>query len=125
MPFAGIIWATIICVPLWLVVILAVKVGAIALETIVFVGLVLSALLLFLVLTLPGSIDRGQQNKQQLKQATRFRSKTIGKRQLQLINNGGGRSETDRRKFDCTNFVLEKRSGRDRRKRPDRRAAKM
>ena len=59
MPFAGFIWGTIICVPFWLIVILFVKTGIIAMETIIFVGLVLSGLLLFLILTSPQKYKTG------------------------------------------------------------------
>ena len=47
MPFSGIIWATIICIPFWIIVILFVKIGIIAMETIILIGLVLSGLFLF------------------------------------------------------------------------------
>ena len=50
MAFRGFIWGTIICVPFWLIVILLVKPGDIAMETIISVGLALSGLLLFLIL---------------------------------------------------------------------------
>ncbi len=50
MPFRGIIWGTIISVPLWLVVILFVKAGGIAVGTIILAGLVLLGLGLILIL---------------------------------------------------------------------------
>ena len=56
MPFVGIIWGTIISIPLWLIAILLVKAGVIAMESIIFAGLVLWGLLLFLILPSPQNI---------------------------------------------------------------------
>ena len=49
---AGFIWATIICIPFWLIVILFIK-AVIAVKTLIFVGLALSALLVPLILIFP------------------------------------------------------------------------
>jgi hypothetical protein len=43
-------------------------------------------------------------------------------RELKMTDNGGTRSGTDRRKFQDTAYIPEKRSGRDRRKGFDRRS---
>ena len=43
-------------------------------------------------------------------------------KELKMTDNGGTRSGTDRRKFQYTAYIPEKRSGRDRRKRFDRRS---
>ncbi len=42
--------------------------------------------------------------------------------ELKMTDNGGTRSRTDRRKFQDTAYIPEKRSGRDRRKGFDRRS---
>ena len=47
----GIIWGAIICIPFWLFIIWLIKVGVITVETLFFVGLTLSGLLLFLILS--------------------------------------------------------------------------
>ena len=46
----GIIWGAIICIPFWLFIIWLIKIGVISLEILIFVGLNLSGLLLFLIL---------------------------------------------------------------------------
>jgi predicted PurR-regulated permease PerM len=51
--FAGIIWATIFCIPFWLIVIFFVKIGLVTLSTIILVVLALVGLILFLFLTDP------------------------------------------------------------------------
>ena len=43
-------------------------------------------------------------------------------RELKMTDNGGTRSRTDRRKFQYTAYIPERRSGRDRRKGFDRRS---
>ncbi len=62
MPGGGIIWGAIISVPFWLIVILLVKAGFIAMETIIFAGLVFPGLLLFLILTPSSKAKRDKQN---------------------------------------------------------------
>lgn len=47
----GIIWGTLICIPFWFIVILLIKAGVIAIKTLIFVDLALSAMTLFLILT--------------------------------------------------------------------------
>jgi hypothetical protein len=58
----GMIWGAIICIPFWLIVIWLIKVGVIALQTLIFVGLglALSGLLLFLILSLPLKAKKGK-----------------------------------------------------------------
>lgn len=46
----GVIWGAIICIPFWLFFIWLIKIGVLASETLIFVGLTLSAILLFLIL---------------------------------------------------------------------------
>ena len=46
----GIMWGAIICIPFWLFIIWLIKIGIIAVEILIFVGLTLSGLLLFLIL---------------------------------------------------------------------------
>ena len=53
MPLGGIIWGMIISIPFWVIVIFLIKAGVIAMETLIFVGLILSGLLLFLILATP------------------------------------------------------------------------
>ena len=43
-------------------------------------------------------------------------------KELKMTDNGGTRSETNRRKFQSIDYIPEKRSGRDRRKGFDRRS---
>jgi hypothetical protein len=59
---AGFIWATIICIPFWLIVILFIK-GVIAVKTLIFVGLALSALLVPLILIFPQKAKQDKQDK--------------------------------------------------------------
>ena len=49
MPFIGFVWATIICIPFWLIVILLVKIGLVSLSTIVLSVLAFWGLFLFLL----------------------------------------------------------------------------
>lgn len=44
------IWGAIISIPFWLFIIWLIKIGVIGIETLIFVGLTLSGLLLFLIL---------------------------------------------------------------------------
>ena len=50
MPGAAIIWAGIICIPFWLLVIWLIKTGVIAIQTLIFIGLGLTLSLLLLCL---------------------------------------------------------------------------
>ncbi len=122
MPFGGIIWASIICIPFWLIVILLVKTGVIAMETLIFVGLILPGLLLFLILTFPQNTKQDEQDYQLFNPATRVRSMYNVEKELKMTDNGGTRFGTDRRKFQYTTYIPEQRSGQDRRKRFDRRS---
>jgi hypothetical protein len=122
MLFGGIIWGTIICVPFWLTVILLVKAGVIAMETLIFVGLILSGLLLFLILTAPQNTKQDEQDTQLFSTATKVRPLYNMKMELKMVDNGGTRTGLDRRKFEYTAYIPEKRSGMDRRKEFDRRS---
>ena len=57
MKFRGFIWGMIICIPFWLIVILLVKSGIIAAETIIFAGLALLGMFLFLPSSLNTKIN--------------------------------------------------------------------
>ena len=122
MLFGGIIWGTIICVPFWLIVILLVKAGVIAMETLIFVGLILSGLLLFLILTAPQNTKQDEQDTQLFSTATKVRPLYNMKMELKMVDNGGTRTGLDRRKFEYTAYIPEKRSGMDRRNEFDRRS---
>ena len=121
MPFAGIIWGTIICIPFWLIVILFVKTGIIAMETIIFVGLILSGLLLFLILTSPRDLKHDEQDQQLFSPGTKVRPLCKMKMELKMADNGGTRTGIDRRSFAYTAYIPEQRSGVDRRRGFDRR----
>jgi hypothetical protein len=122
MLFGGIIWGTIICVPFWLTVILLVKAGVIAMETLIFVGLILSGLLLFLILTAPQNTKQDEQDTQLFSTAKKVRPLYNMKMELKMVDNGGTRIGLDRRKFEYTAYIPEKRSGMDRRNEFDRRS---
>jgi hypothetical protein len=47
----GIFWAACICIPFWLFIIWLIKAGFIAFQTLIFTGVILSAILLCLILT--------------------------------------------------------------------------
>jgi hypothetical protein len=121
MPLGGIIWGTIICIPFWLIVILFVKTGIIAMETIIFVGLIFSGLLLYLILSSCPNTQKDLQNQRLFYPATKVRPFYNMKLELKIADNGGTRIGIDRRKFHYTSHVPEKRSGIDRRKGFDRR----
>jgi hypothetical protein len=122
MLFGGIIWGTIICVPFWLTVILLVKAGVIAMETLIFVGLILSGLLLFLILTAPQNTKQDEQDTQLFSTAKKVRPLYNMKMELKMVDNGGTRTGLDRRKFEYTAYIPEKRPGMDRRNEFDRRS---
>ena len=122
MLFGGIIWGTIICAPFWLIVILLVKAGVIAMETLIFVGLILSGLLFFLILTSPQNTKQDEQDTQLFSTAKKVRPLHNMKMELKMVDNGGTRTGIDRRKFEYTAYIPEKRSGMDRRKEFDRRS---
>jgi hypothetical protein len=122
MSFRGIISATIICIPFWLIVILLIKAGVITMETIFFVGLVLSGLLLFFIFTSPQKTNQDEQDKQLFSPATEVRFMDNLKKVLKMTDHGGTRTGMDRRKFEYTAYIPEQRSGMDRRKGFDRRS---
>ena len=120
MSLAGIIWASIICIPFWLIVILLVT-GVIAMEFIIFVGLVLSVLILFFIFPSRLEINQDEQDNQLLIPAAKVRPLYNTKLELIINDNGGNRIGIDRRQFEYTAFIPERRSGTDRRKGFDRR----
>ena len=121
MAFRGFIWGTIICVPFWLIVILVVKAGVIAMKTIIFVGLALLGLLLFLILTSQKKSSQNGQDNKPFSLKTKPRPLYNMKMELKMADNGGTRLGIDRRKFHYTAYIPEKRTGMDRRKVFDRR----
>lgn len=121
MPIKGLIWGTTICIPFWLILIFLVKAGVIAMETIIFVGLILSVLLLVFILGSPTKTNRDEQDRQLFIPGTKVRPLYNMKMDLKMIDNGGNRTGIDRRIFEYSAYIPEKRSGRDRRKGFDRR----
>ena len=121
MPLGGIICGTIICIPFWFIVILLIKAGVIAMETLIFVGLILSGLLLLFILTTPQNNKQSEQANQLFSPAAKVRSTYKVVNELKMIDNGGNRLGIDRREFEYTAYIPEKRSGMDRRKEFDRR----
>ena len=63
MPFCGIVWSTIFCIPFWLIVILFIQARVTALEAVIFEGIALSVTVLFLVLFSPPKTERDKQYK--------------------------------------------------------------
>ena len=90
--------------------------------TILFVGLVLSGLLLFFILPSPQNTKQDEQDQQLFSPATKVRPFYNMKMEFKLADNGGTRIGIERRKFHYTAYIPEKRSGMDRRKRFDRRS---
>jgi hypothetical protein len=121
MPGGGIIWASIICIPFWLIVILLVKAGIITMETIIFVGLILSVMLLVLIFVLPQETNQDDQVNQLFIPATKAHHLFDMKMELKMNDNGGNRIGIDRRIFEYSAYIPEKRLGIDRRKGFDRR----
>ena len=117
MPLGGIIWGMMISIPFWVIVIFLIKAGVIAMETLFFVGLILSGLLLFLILTTPQNTKQSEQGKKLVSSLTKVRATDM----LYMVDNGGTRLGIDRRIFEYSAYIPERRSGRDRRKGFDRR----
>lgn len=117
MPLGGIIWGAIICIPFWLIVIFLFKAGVIAMETLIFVGLILSVLLLFFILTTPKNSKQLGQDKNLISPLAKGRAIYVP----HMVDNGGTRLGVDRRIFEYSEHIPERRSGRDRRKGFDRR----
>ena len=63
MPFSGIVWSTIFCIPFWLTVILFIQARATALEAVILEGIALSVPMLFLILFSPPKTEQGKQYK--------------------------------------------------------------
>jgi len=122
-PLGGIIWSMIICIPFWVVVIFLIKAGAIAMETLMFVGLILSVsgLLLFLILRTPQNLKKPEQSKKLISLSAEVRATYMAVNELIMVDNGGSRLGIDRRNFEYSAYIPERRSGRDRRKGFDRR----
>ena len=118
---AGIIWSAIICIPFWIIVLLFIKAGIIAMETIIFVGLILSVMLFVLIFVLPQETNQEDQGNQLLIPATKADPLFDMKMELKINDNGGNRTGIDRRIFEYSAYIPERRSGSDRRKGFDRR----
>ena len=119
-PFTGIVWTSIICIPFGLIVILLIT-GVIAIETIIFVGIALSVTLFILVFVFPHPRKHNKQDNQLLIPATNVRPLHDMKTELKRIDNGGNRTGLNRRIYEYSACIPERRSGRDRRKGFDRR----
>ena len=91
-------------------------------ETIIFVGIVLSTLLLFFVFTSPQNTKHDKHDKHLFNPAKKIRPFYNMKKELKIADNGGTRLGVDRRQFHYTAYIPEKRSGLDRRKGLDRRS---
>ena len=118
MPLGGIIWSMIICIPFWVVVIFLIKAGAIAMETLMFVGLILSVsgLLLFLILRTPQNLKKPEQSKKLISLSAEVRATYMAVNELIMVDNGGSRLGIDRRNFEYSAYIPERRRGKDRRK---------
>ena len=90
-------------------------------ETIIFVGLAISGLLLLFVLPSSKNTKQDGKDKKRLSPAIPVRPFYNMKMEFKLADNGGTRLGIDRRKFHYTAYIPEKRSGMDRRKGFDRR----
>jgi len=90
-------------------------------EFIIFVGLVLSVLILFFIFPSRLEINQDEQDNQLLIPAAKVRPLYNTKLELIINDNGGNRIGIDRRQFEYTAFIPERRSGTDRRKGFDRR----
>lgn len=90
-------------------------------DTIIFVGLVVSGLLFFLILSSSQNTKQDEKDDQLLSAAKKVRPFFNMRMELKIADNGGTRSGIDRRKFHYTAYAPEKRSGIDRRKGFDRR----
>ena len=117
MFLGGIIWGMIICIPCWVIVIVLIKAGVIAMETLIFLGLILSGLLLFLMLATPKNTKQSEQVKKLISPLAKVRTTYMPS----MVDNGGTRLGIDRRIFEYSAYIPERRSGRDRRKGFDRR----
>ena len=100
-----------------------VKAGVIAMETIIFVGLIISGLLLFFILSTPQNTKQDEQDKQLFSPARKIHFMYNVGKEVKMTDNGGTRLKIDRRKFHYTAYIPEKRSGMDRRKEFDRRSS--
>ena len=117
MPLGGIIRGAIICIPFWLIVIFLIKAGVIAMETLIFVGLILSGLLLFFILATPKNNKQSEQDTKLISPLAKGHATYVP----HIVDNGGTRLGIDRRIFEYSAYIPERRSGRDRRKGFDRR----
>ena len=122
MAFKGLIWGAVICIPFWIIAVLLVA-GIITMESIFFVivGFVLSVLILFLIFPSRREANQDEQNNNLLIPAAKIRPLYNTKLRPIIHDNGGNRLGIDRRQFEYTAFIPERRSGIDRRTGFDRR----
>ncbi len=90
-------------------------------ESIIFVGLVLSVLMLFFIFPSHRKTNQDKQDNHLLIQTAKIRHLYNTKLELTIHDKGGNRIGIDRRRFEYTAFIPERRSGKDRRKGFDRR----
>ena len=90
-------------------------------ETIILVGLILSVMLIILIFVFPQETNQDDQDNQLFIPATNVRPLFNMKTELKMIDNGGNRKGIDRRIFEYSAYIPERRSGIDRRKDFDRR----
>ena len=86
-------------------------------ETLIFVGLILSGLLLFFILPTPKNTKQSEQDKKLISPLAKGRATYVP----YMVDNGGTRLGIDRRIFEYSAYIPERRSDRDRRKGFDRR----
>jgi hypothetical protein len=90
-------------------------------ESIIFVGLVLSVAMLFFIFPSRRKTNQDEQDIQLLIPAAKIRPLFNTKLKSIIDDNGGNRTGIDRRQFEYTAFIPERRSGIERRKGFDRR----
>ena len=92
-------------------------------ENLMFVGLILSVsgLLLFLILRTPQNPNKPEQGKKLISLSAKVRATYMAVNELIMVDNGGTRLGIDRRNFEYSAYIPERRSGRDRRNGFDRR----
>lgn len=90
-------------------------------ETIILVGLILSVMLIILIFVFPQETNQDDQDNQLFIPATNVRPLFNMKAELKMIDNGGNRAGIDRRIFEYSAYIPERRSRIDRRKGFDRR----
>ena len=91
-------------------------------ETLIFIGLILLALILIIMMGIPQNTKQAEKDKPLFRSKPKVCNINSADKELIMDDNGGTRLGPDRRKFKYTAYIPEKRSGRDRRKGFDRRS---